>query len=186
METPHVATGDGPGRFGPNTAEVERALTLGRIAAGWPPVMWFFSVHYEKDWVEAKPFWEQARSVAEANGLVGAYEAAYDEGYQTGYGSTNCAWEDSTFVTGFTAQALVVRHLLPPAVFDRLYHLWGDVFGPPSSATIEQEPPPWPPAVAFEPSCGARVCLHGAAHRQEKGRGRVGALIARIRGRNDA
>lgn len=113
------------------------------------------------------------------------YEAAHDEGYQVGYGSTHCAWEDSTFVTGFTAQALVVRHLLEPEAFDRLYHLWGDVFGPPSSATVEDESPTWPPAVAFEPSCGAPACLHGAAIRQSKRTDRMSALVRRIRGRRE-
>ena len=157
------SAGQTAGRFGPNTAEVERAIALGQVAGGWSPVMWFFSVHYEKDWLAAKPFWDKARAVAAANGLEAEYQLAYDEGYSVAYGSTHCAWEDATFVTGFTAQALVVRPFLDQSDFDRLYHFWGDVFGPPSAATIEEESPAWPPAIAFEENCGARVCMHGAA-----------------------
>ena len=163
--------------FGPNTAEVDRAISLARVACGMAPVMWFFSRHYEADWLAAKPVWEHARATAEANGLGSFYQAAYDAGNEAAYSATHCAWEDSTFAAGFTAQALVLRHLLDPADFDRLYHLWGDVFGPPSEATIEAEPPPWPPAIAFEASCG-RTCLHGAA--RPKG-GVIGRLLGRRR-----
>jgi hypothetical protein len=161
---------DGPAstdfRFGPNTAEVERAIDLARVGAG--ATMWFFSTHYEREFLEARPLWDQATAVAEANGLADAYQRAYDEGYEAGYSATGCAWEDSTYASGFAAKALVVRHLLDPDVFERLYHRWGEVFGPPSAATVEQEPPDWPPAIAFGPDCGSGRCLHGAALRQRR------------------
>lgn len=148
-------------RFGPNTAEVERVLELASRACGQGPVMWFFSVHYEKDFRATLDIRRRAESIAQEQGLAQAWENAYDAGYAAGYEATHCAAEDATHATALTAQVVAVRHVLPAADFDALYRVWGEVFGPPSSATVGDAPPPWPPALAYGDNCGSGVCLHG-------------------------
>jgi hypothetical protein len=40
LESDEVSSaGKTTGRFGPNTAEVERAIALGHVAGGWSPVV---------------------------------------------------------------------------------------------------------------------------------------------------
>lgn len=148
-------------RFGPNTAEVERVLDLATRACGQGPIMWFFTVHYERDFIATRAIRERAEALARERGLGQAWQEAYDAGYGTAYAANHCAAEDATFATAFVAQAVAVREILTPADFDALYRVWGEIFGPPSPASVSEAPPPWPPALAYGDSCGAKVCLHG-------------------------
>jgi hypothetical protein len=150
---------DGP--FGPQTAAVERVLELGRLTGGMGPVMWYFTYHYESDFKATTDVRARAAAVAGAHGLGGAWEAANAAGYEAGYGACGCAWEDVAWATGFVAQAVAVSHLLDPVDFDALYRVWGELYGPPSAKDIEEDPPTWPPEIAYGPRCKWH-CIHGA------------------------